>query len=49
MLDVYKFNIYVNARNKCIMIVLFDDRIRKFEVCNLSKLDVRESIAVSIK
>ena len=44
MLDVYKFDSYINARNKCIMAVLFDTGIRNLELCNLSKLDVRESV-----
>ncbi|WP_294396964.1 tyrosine-type recombinase/integrase [uncultured Clostridium sp.] len=44
MLDVYKFDSYINARNKCIMAILFDTGIRNLELCNLSKLDVRESV-----
>lgn len=44
MLDVYKFDNYINARNKCIMAVLFDTGIRNLELCNLSRLDVRESV-----
>ena len=44
MLDVYKFDSYINARNMCIMAVLFDTGIRNLELCNLSKLDVRESV-----
>ena len=44
ILDVYKLDSYINARNKCIMAVLFDTGIRNLELCNLSKLDVRESV-----
>lgn len=43
MLDVYKFDSYINARNKCIMAVLFDTGIRNLELCNLKRSDVRES------
>lgn len=44
MLDVYKFDSYVNARNKCIMAVLFDIGIRNLELCNIKRTDVRESV-----
>lgn len=44
MLDTYKFDSYISARNKCIMAVLFDIGIRNLELCNLNKLDVRESV-----
>ena len=43
MLDVYKYNSYINARNSCIIAVLFDTGIRNFELCNLKKIDVRET------
>lgn len=43
MLDVYKYNSYINARNRCIIAVLFDTGIRNFELCNLKKIDVRET------
>ena len=44
MLDVYKFDSYINARNKCIMAVLFDTGIRNLELCNIKRTDVRESV-----
>lgn len=43
MLDVYKFDSYINARNKCIIAVLFDTGIRNLELCNIKRADVRES------
>lgn len=44
MLEYWKFSSYLHARNRCIMAVLFDTGIRNFELCELSKLDVRETI-----
>lgn len=43
MLDVYKYDSYINARNRCIIAVLFDTGIRNFELCNLKRIDVRET------
>lgn len=44
MLDYWKFSSYLHARNRCIMAVLFDTGIRKFELCELKNLDVRETV-----
>lgn len=44
MLNVYKFDSYINARNKCIISILFDTGIRNLELCNLKRVDVRESV-----
>lgn len=44
MIDVYNFSSYINARNKCILTMLFDTGIRNFELCNLSRLKVRDTV-----
>lgn len=44
MLDVYKFDSYINACNKCIMVVIFDTGIRNLELCNIKRSDIRESV-----
>lgn len=44
MLEHYKFSSYMEARNRCIMAVLFDTGIRNFELCNLKILDIRETV-----
>ena len=44
MLEHWKFSSYLHARNKCIMAVLFDTGIRNFELCQLKKLDVKETV-----
>lgn len=43
MLNYYDTKNYINARNKCIMYVLFDTGIRNLELCNLKITDVRET------
>ena len=43
MIDVYKYDSYINARNKCIIALLFDTGIRNLELCNLKRIDVRET------
>lgn len=43
MLDVYKFDSYINARNRAILHVLVDTGIRNFELCSLTITDIRES------
>lgn len=43
MLDVYKYDNYINSRNRCIIAILFDTGIRNFELCNLKRIDVRET------
>lgn len=44
MLNSYKMNTYMNARNKCIIAVLIDTGVRNFELCSLTMLDVRETV-----
>ncbi|WP_317326959.1 tyrosine-type recombinase/integrase [Turicibacter sanguinis] len=44
MLDVYDTKTYLNARNKCIVAILFDTGIRNIELCNLSITDVRDTV-----
>lgn len=44
MLNVYKFDSYINARNKAILAILFDTGIRCSELCNLRTLDVKETV-----
>lgn len=42
LLEAFKMNSYINARNKCIIRLLFDTGIRNFELCNIKKIDVKE-------
>lgn len=44
MLEHWKFSSYLHARNKCIIAVLFDTGIRNFELCQLKKLAVKETV-----
>lgn len=44
MINVYKFDTYLHARNKAIIAVLFDTGIRCAELCNLKTLDVKETV-----
>lgn len=44
MLKYYDFSSYMNARNKCIMALLFDTGIRCLELCQLKRLDVKETV-----
>lgn len=44
MLEYYDFSSYMNARNKCIMALLFDTGIRCLELCQLKRLDVKETV-----
>lgn len=44
MIDVYNYSSYINARNKCIMAILIDTGIRNFELCQLKRNDIRETI-----
>lgn len=44
MLNVYNYSDYLNARNKCILGLLFDTGIRNFELCILTRLDIKETI-----
>lgn len=43
MLEYWKFSSYLHARNRCIMAVLFDTGIRNLELCQIKRLDVRET------
>ncbi|SFU33936.1 integrase/recombinase XerD [Clostridium sp. DSM 8431] len=44
MIEVYKMDSYINARNRCIMAVLFDTGVRNAELCNIKRMDVRETV-----
>lgn len=44
MLEVYSYKTYIQGRNKCIMAILIDTGIRNFELCSLTRLDVRETV-----
>lgn len=44
MLEHWKFSSYLHARNRCIIAVLFDTGIRNLELCQLKKLDVKETV-----
>lgn len=44
MIEHWKFSSYLHARNRCIMAVLFDTGIRNFELCELNRLDVKETV-----
>lgn len=43
MLEYYKLS-SIDARNKCIMAVLFDTGIRNFKLCSLNTLNIRETV-----
>lgn len=43
MLNVYSFNSYMEARNKCILVMLLDVGIRNMELCNLKCRDIKEN------
>lgn len=42
MLAVYGYTNFLDARNKCIMMMLFDTGIRNFELCEIRCADIRE-------
>lgn len=44
MLDVYKMNTYINARNRCIVAILLDTGIRNQELCDIKIIDVKETV-----
>lgn len=44
MLEAYKMDTYINARNKCVMAILFDTGIRNAELCKIKRLSVRETV-----
>lgn len=44
MLEHWKFSSYLHARNKCIIAILFDTGIRNLELCQLKKIDVKETV-----
>lgn len=43
MLEHYDFSSYLNARNKCIMALLFDTGVRCLELCQIKRLDVKNT------
>ena len=44
MLDAYRMDTYMNARNKCIISILLDTGIRNSELCNIKNIDVKETV-----
>lgn len=44
MIDAYKMDTYINARNKCVIAVLVDTGIRNAELCKIKRMSVRETI-----
>lgn len=41
MIDVYTYETYLNARNKCIIALLMDTGIRNHELCNIKCVDIK--------
>ncbi|CEQ31857.1 tyrosine recombinase XerC [[Clostridium] sordellii] len=44
MLDAYRMDTYINARNKCIVALLIDTGIRNSELCGITRLDVKDTV-----
>ena len=44
MLDAYRMDTYMNARNRCIVSILLDTGIRNSELCNIKNIDVKETV-----
>lgn len=44
ILDAYKMDTYINARNRCIISILLDTGIRNSELCNIKNIDVKETV-----
>lgn len=44
MLDAYKMDTYMNARNKCIVAILIDTGVRNSELCDITNIDVKETV-----
>ena len=44
ILNAYRMDTYMNARNRCIVSVLLDTGIRNSELCNIKKMDVKETV-----
>lgn len=44
MLDAYRMDTYINARNRCIVSILLDTGIRNSELCNIKNIDVKETV-----
>lgn len=42
MLDAYRMDTYMNARNRCIISILLDAAIINTELCNIKNIHVRE-------
>lgn len=43
LLDVYKMDTYMNARNKCIIALLIDTGIRNLELCTIKNIDIKDT------
>ena len=43
MMQVYNYSNHINARNACIMAMLFDTGIRNSELCNIRTCDIKEN------
>ncbi|WP_170075932.1 tyrosine-type recombinase/integrase [Paraclostridium dentum] len=44
MLDAYRMDTYINARNKCIVALLIDTGVRNSELCSITRLDVKDTV-----
>lgn len=44
MLEAYKMDTYMNARNRCILSILIDTGIRCSELCNIKNIDIKETV-----
>ena len=44
MLDAYRMDTYMNARNRCIVSILLDTGIRNSELCSIKNIDVKETV-----
>jgi integrase/recombinase XerD len=44
MLNVYKMDTYMNARNRCIVAMLIDTGIRNSELCDIKRIDVKDTV-----
>ncbi|HBF5906852.1 tyrosine-type recombinase/integrase [Clostridioides difficile] len=44
MLEHYRYNSYMDVRNRCIIAMLFDTGIRNMELCSIKTMDVKETV-----
>lgn len=44
MLDAYRMDTYINARNRCIVSILIDTGIRNSELCGIKNIDIKETV-----